>query len=153
MNQDIVHDIPEAKKRSPVFLAHSTFLRVAAAIGTNASPVALCNVNNLPRAPVGALGKLFLCVKEIMEYSNELKKVKVILAQIVEAHRMGDRDAIKDKPTMDNLEKAKTLLYIVTAPQVSAAVKTKLTALDPQYEGGIWVCTGRLRKSLRTLIG
>ena len=107
----------------------------------------------MPKASVHALGKLFLRVKEIMEYSNELRKVKAILAQIIEAHRMGDHDAIKDEPTTDNLEKAKTLLYIVTAPQVSAAMKMKLPGLDPQYKGGIWVCRGRLRESLRTLIG
>ena len=72
-----------------------------------------------------------------MEYSNELRKVKVILAQVIEAHWMGDCDVIRDEPTMGNLKKAESLLYIVTAPQVSAAVKTKLPALDPQYEGGI----------------
>ena len=71
------------------------FLRVTTAIGTNTSPFALCNANNLPRAPVGVLGKLFLRMKEIMPFLNELKKVKAILARIVEAHKMGDCDAIK----------------------------------------------------------
>ena len=134
-------------------MTHSTFLQVAAAIVTKTAPFVRCNASQLHGAPIGMLGKLFLRIKEIMAYSNELKKVKAILAWILEAHRIGDRDAIKDEPTAENLEKAELLLYIVTAPEVSAAVRIKLAALDPRYEGGIWVCRGRLRKNLRTLIG
>ncbi len=49
--------------------------------------------------------------------------------------------------------KAEKLLFIITAPQVTAAVKTKLAALDPVYEEGMWVCWVRLRKCLKVVIG
>ena len=60
--------------------------------------------------------------------------------------------ALKNEPTVDLLKKAKDLMLLVAAWEVTPYI-SKLTTLGPTYEKGIWICKGRLAKGLENLLG
>ena len=60
--------------------------------------------------------------------------------------------ALKNEPTVDFLKKAKDLMLLVAAWEVTPYI-SKLTTLGPLYKKGVWSCQGRLAKGLENLLG
>ncbi len=154
--RDFVRIIPEEEKRSPLFQVHHAVLQVVSnclkadekvtgnviskltpdgGILDETEANSEASVKKSKKASIIPLVKMVKQIETLMSYSNDLQKVKAILARVIQAHAKGDRAAIEDEPTVTNLQKAEKLLFIV-----SAAVKTKLAALDPVYEDGMWIC-------------
>ena len=92
-------------------------------------------------------------VRKLLQYSNELKKVISILARIMAAQAARDRRAIETAPSAKYLRLANQMLYIIESHDVGNEVQKKMTTLAPEYEGGMWVTRGRLKKGLPKILG
>ena len=98
--------IPEEDKWSTVVQTHTTFLQ--AAIICEADPKESRNLVNLSvsvpqKASVTSLGKKSLQMKAVIKYSNNLKKVKTILAHVLNSQKEGESNAIKQGPSESSL--------------------------------------------------
>ena len=62
------------------------------------------------------------------------------------------KEALMKEPTVDLLNKARDLMLVVTAWEVTPHVP-ELSTLGPLYKYGIWTCRGRLAKGLENLLG
>ena len=60
--------------------------------------------------------------------------------------------ALEMEPTVSLLNKARDLMLVVSAWEVTPHV-SKLTTLGPVYERGVWTCKGRLAKAMENLLG
>merc|ERR1712002_608331 len=92
-------------------------------------------------------------VRNLLQYSDELKKVVFILARVMAAQSAGDRSAIETSPSVRYLRLARQMLFIVESHDVATEVQEKMTTLAPEFEGGMWVTRGRLKKGLPRILG
>ena len=65
----------------------------------------------------------------------------------------GDRHVIETKPSLKYIRLACQMLFIVESYDVSTEVQKKMTTLAPEFEGGMWVTRGRLKKGLPKILG
>ena len=92
-------------------------------------------------------------VRKLLQYSDELRKVVFILARVMAAQSAGDRHAIKTAPSVKYIRLARQMLFIVESHDVGDEVEKKLTALAPEFQGGMWITRGRLKKGLPKILG
>ena len=62
------------------------------------------------------------------------------------------KGALQVEPTVNLLNKARDLMLVVSAWEVTPLVP-KLESLGPVYERGVWTCKGRLGKVIKSLLG
>ena len=91
--------------------------------------------------------------------TNKYEKAQRVLARILAAHKksipVGGESmmkALKMEPTVTLLNKARDLMLVVSAWEVTPLVP-KLESLGPVYERGVWTCKGRLGKVIKSLLG
>ena len=92
-------------------------------------------------------------VRKLLQYSNELKKVVSILARIMATQWTRDRRVIETAPSAKYLRLANLMLFIIESHDVGNEVQKKMTTLAPEFEGGMWVTRGRLKKGLPKILG
>ena len=81
-------------------------------------------------------------VRKLLQYSNELKKVVFILARVMAVQSAGDHRTIEMTPSMKHIRLARQMLFIVESHDVGDEVEKKLTALAPEFRGGMWITRG-----------
>ena len=111
------------------------------------------------RSNLENLSRLREVVNSVMAYTNCYEKARRILARILCAHKksiLADSEnmkkALEQEPTVDLLNKARDLMLVVSAWEVTPHVP-KLSTIGPVYERGAWTCKGRLGKGLEKLFG
>ena len=92
-------------------------------------------------------------VRKLLQYSNELKKVVSILARVMAMQAARGHRAIETAPSAKYLRLANQMLFIIESHDVGNKVQKKMTTLAPEYEGGMWVTRGRLKKGLPKILG
>ena len=92
-------------------------------------------------------------IRKLLQYSNELRKIVAILARIMATQVARDRRAIETAPSAKYLWLASQMLFIVESHDVAIEVQKKMTTLAPEFEGGMWVTRGRLKKGLPKILG
>merc|ERR1712120_68975 len=105
------------------------------------------------------LNRLREILNSAMLRTNKYEKARRVVARILAAHKksipVGGEDvkrALQVEPTVDLLNKARDLMFMVSAWEVTPLVP-KLENLGPVYEKGVWTCKGRLGKVLKSLLG
>ena len=93
-------------------------------------------------ARLPSIGAMVATVRKLLQYSDELRKVVFILARVMAAQSAGDRQAIKMAPSMKYIWLACQMLFIVESHDVGDEVEKKLTALAPEFKGGMWITRG-----------
>ena len=96
---------------------------------------------------------MVVTVCNLLQYSDELKKVVFILARVMATQLAGDRRAIETSPSVRYLRLARQMLFIVESHDVTTEVQEKMTTLAPEFKGGMWITRGRLRKGLPKILG
>merc|ERR1712120_18921 len=98
-------------------------------------------------------------LNSVMLRTNKYEKARRVVARILAAHKksipVGGEDikkALQVEPTVNLLNKARDLMMVVSALDVTPHVP-KLENLGPVYEKGVWTCKGRLGKVLKSLLG
>merc|ERR1711867_353487 len=98
-------------------------------------------------------------LNSVMLRTNNYEKARRVVARILAAHKkpipVGEEDvkkALQVEPTVDLLNKARDLMLVVSAWEVTSFVP-KLESLGPVYEKGVWTCKGRLGKVINRLLG
>ena len=98
-------------------------------------------------------------INSIMLRTNKYEKARRVVARILAAHKtsipVGGEDikkALQMEPSVDLLNKARDLMLVVSAWEVTPFVP-KLESLGPVYEKGVWTCRGRLGKVVNRLLG
>ena len=106
-----------------------------------------------------AVSRLLEIINTMMARTNPYEMACRVLARILSAHKKslpvgGEemKEALMKEPTIDLLNKARDLMLVVAAWEVTPHVP-KLSTLGPVYEHGIWTCKGRLAKGLENLLG
>merc|ERR1711888_104095 len=94
-----------------------------------------------------------------MVRTNSYEKARRVLARISSAHKksvpVGSENmmkALEEEPSVSLLNKARDLMMVVSAWEVTPHV-SKLVNLGPVYERGVWTCKGRLGKGIKSLLG
>ena len=95
------------------------------------------------------VSRLYKIVNSVMARTNRYEKARRVLARILNAHKeslpVGSekmREALIKEPTVDLLNKARDLMLVVAAWEVTPHVP-KLSTLGPVYEHGIWIGPAR----------
>ena len=98
-------------------------------------------------------------INSVMLRTNNYEKARRVVARILAAHKkpipVGEKDvkkALQVEPSVDLLNKARDLMLVVSAWEVTQFVP-KLESLGPVYEKGVWTCKGRLGKVINRLLG
>ena len=128
-SRNFIRKIPD-EERSPNYVTHAT-----------------CGIG-LP-----TMGAMVTTVRNLLQYSNDLKKIVFILARVMAAQSVGDRHVIEMTPSVKYLRLAHALLFIVESHDVSTEVQGKMTTLAPEFKGSMWITRGRLRKGLPKILG
>merc|ERR1711895_285402 len=96
------------------------------------------------------LNRLREILNSAMLRTNKYEKARRVVARILAAHKksipVGGEDikkALQVEPTVNLLNKARDLIFMVSAWEVTPLVP-KLESLGPVYEKGVWTCKGRL---------
>merc|ERR1712121_528773 len=105
------------------------------------------------------LNRLREILNSAMLRTNKYEKARRVVARILAAHKksipVGGEDvkrALQVEPTVDLLNKARDLMFVVSAWEVTPLVP-KLESLGPVNEKGVWTCKGRLGKVIKSLLG
>ena len=77
------------------------------------------------------IGAMVTTVRNLLQYSDDLKKVVFILARVMAAQSAGDRRAIETSPSVRYLRLARQMLFIVESHDVATEVQEKMTTLAP----------------------
>merc|ERR1712239_63288 len=98
-------------------------------------------------------------LNSVMLKTNKYEKARRIIARILAAHKksipVGGEEmkkALQVEPTVNLLNKARDLMLVVSAWEVTPLVP-KLENLGPVYNKGVWTCKGRLGKVIKSLLG
>ena len=95
-------------------------------------------------------------VMRVLHYSNNIRKVKSILARVIRCWKLGKTKEVADiDPVATELQEAERLLLVSAMPETYTALSEgKLDSLLPKKKGLIVVTTGRIgEKSLSRLLG
>ena len=114
---------------------------------------------NIKLSDMPNVTKLYEIVNTVMSRTNSYQKARRVLARVLGAHKKSlpvnseeFMQALKNEPTVDFLKKAKDLMLLVAAWEVTPYI-SKLPTLGPIYRKGVWICKGRLAKGLENLLG
>ena len=86
-------------------------------------------------------------IEKELEFSNDIVKVKRIIARIVRGYGSSDKFAeiVKNDPTAQELAKAEKMMLVTAMPETVKAVEEgKLVSLVPEKMGSLVVTRGRL---------
>ena len=88
--------------------------------------------------------------------TSKYEKARRVVARILAAHKESMpagsenmKKALQVEPTVNLLNKARDLMLVVSAWEVTPLVP-KLESLGPVYERGVWTCKGRLGKVIKS---
>ena len=81
-------------------------------------------------------------VKNVLLYTNKLKKAERILARIVCGGGLQSKEAARSDPTESSIKVAWKLMDMVAALDITKYVGSKLLALAPVLKDGSWVTQG-----------
>ena len=90
-----------------------------------------------------------------MRGSNNLDKVKAIIARWLGGDESRGRDWCVDEPSLKDLQLAEKLMFMTAAAEVNAVVKESkaLVGLAPRWTRGQWMTKGRFRKGMTQVFG
>ena len=95
-------------------------------------------------------------VMRVLHYSNNIRKVKSILARVIRCWKLEKTREVADiDPVATELQEAERMLLVSAMPETYTALREgKLDSLLPKKKGLIVATTGRIgEKSLSRLLG
>ena len=164
INRDFVRAIPEEEKRAAIYGVHVNH-QDPSPTGTGCSQGSagrehvLCSLAlaaafpedlppNIKLSDMPNVTKLYEIVNTVMSRTNSYHKARRVLARVLGAHKKSlpvnsdeFMQALKNEPTVDFLKKAKDLMLLVAAWEVTPYI-SKLKTLGPIYRKGVWICKG-----------
>ena len=100
------------------------------------------------------VNKLLERVVEISNYSDEITKVKGVIAQYLRSVLNNDRQSAMLPPTVNLLYFSERLLYLAAAPEVAELIKSgRLVGVSLYWNKGRWVTRGHLGDGIKKVDG
>ncbi len=98
--------------------------------------------------------RVYGLVEEMMDYSNDIFKIKASMARWLRASINKKRQEAVLAPTLRYLRLANKLIDLMGTIETDKEVKSgKLTGLAPQWSNGRWITRGRLGKGMFRVLG